>query len=259
MLRKRGLLNLAAAVAVLALGGCSSPAPLEVVRAPAPEQASFSPSAIREALPRIEEATSTRVGLSLYDGTSPTSLGTISTQPAWSTIKIPVSFAALASCDYDRDYVEELVARAIENSDNDATDAMWACLDAAGGARELVGAEVGAPASEAWGRTPWSFESQARYAWGLSLRDDEADAIILNHMRHIEDDQRWGLGALDIPFKGGWGDVQEDGSWQSRQMGIITLGGKTHGIAIGATSASGSFEDTTAALDMLAKLIAQYV
>lgn len=71
-------------------------------------------------------------------------------------------------------------------------------------------------------------------------------------MRNITEDQAYGLGQLGVPFKGGWSDVEEDGSWHTRQLGWI----KHVGVAIGARSADGSYEDTMDALDQVAEAIA---
>lgn len=231
------------------------PAPLEVVRE-AEETPGVDPEVLEAAIARIEEDTDTRMGLSLYDGHEHHSFGSVASLPAWSTVKIPIAFAAMAHCEYDEDYIEELITLSIEISDNDATNELWACLNAAGGAEELVREEIGSRVEVAWGRTAWPFASQAEYAYKLSQRDDLVTNPIINHMQRIDEEQSWGLGALGMPFKGGWGDIDEDGSWQSRQMAFGQINGVTYGIAAGALSEAGSFEATTQALDELAAVLA---
>ena len=246
-------------MAAVALAACAvpaeePPAPLEVVEeGPRGVDKRQLDDAVRE----IEAATDTRIGLALYDGAELTAAGTVASLPAWSTIKVPIAFSATEYCDYAPEYLEDLIAASIEISDNDATNALWACLEASGGAQTLVREQVGLRIDAAWGRTPWPFASQARYAYKLSRRDDVDTNPILGHMGQIAEEQAWGLGALDIPFKGGWGDVEANGSWQSRQMGFGELGGVTYGIAFGAVSDSGSFGDTIEALDAVTELLVQ--
>ena len=54
-----------------------------------------------------------------------------------------------------------------------------------------------------------------------------------------------------MPFKGGWSDDESDGSWHTRQFGWFD----GYGVAIGARSEDGSYDDTTAALDKVAQLL----
>lgn len=260
MIRKRAWASVVACAAVT-LAGCSAAPerPLQVVETPSATPAPGADAdTLEAAIERIEAATDTQIGLALFDGSTILSRGTIASLPAWSTIKIPISFAALRHCDYSEAYLEDLITAAIEISDNDATNQLWACLQDAGGAQELVRKEIGSRVDVAWGRTPWPFASQARYAWELSQRDDVNDNVIIGHMRNIAEEQSWGLGRVGIPFKGGWGDIDTDGSYQSRQMGFGRIGGVTYGIAIGAVSEAGSMTDTTDALDAIAEVLASF-
>ncbi|MEH0147859.1 hypothetical protein V6D40_09350 [Corynebacterium sp. Q4381] len=249
------------ALAVWGLCACAAdqpePEPLEVVRE-AEATPGVDAAALEAAIARIEQDTDTRMGLSLYDGSVHTTLGSVASLPAWSTVKIPIAFASEQHCEYDEDYLEQLITWSIEISDNDATNELWACLNAAGGAEELVRDEIGSRVDVAWGRTAWPFASQAEYAYGLSQRSDVETNPVINHMRHIDEEQSWGLGALGMPFKGGWGDVEADGSWQSRQMAFGEINGVTYGIAAGALSEEGSFQATTDALDELAEVLASF-
>lgn len=233
------------------------PVPLEVVSA-AEVTPGVDAEVLEAAIAEIEEDTQTRLGLSLYDGNVHTSLGSIASLPAWSTVKIPIAFASVAHCEYDEDYLEDLITLSIEISDNDATNELWACLNVAGGAEEFVRDEIGSRVDVAWGKTAWPFASQASYAYKLSQRSDVDTNPIINHMRHIDEEQSWGLGALGMPFKGGWGDVEANGSWQSRQIAFGQINGVTYGIAAGALSEAGSFEATTDALDQLADVLASF-
>lgn len=230
--------------------------PLEVVH-----EAEASPgidtAGLEAALEEIGAETSTELGLSLSDAHATTSYGTLTTLPAWSTIKVPIALTAQQRCDMDEDYLQQLITWSIEISDNDSTDQLFWCLDAAGGAQKLVGIEAGVDIDVAWGRTSWPLAKQSEYAYELSQRDDLQTNPVFDHMRHIDKEQSWGLGALGLPFKGGWGDVEADGSWQSRQMAFGRINGVTYGIAVGAVSENGSFQDTMDALDAVAKLLVQ--
>ena len=48
---------------------------------------------------------------------------------------------------------------------------------------------------------------------------------------------------------------QVDGSWHTRQFGWLTVRGKVYGVAVGARSEAGSYEDTMESLDAVAKLL----
>ena len=54
-----------------------------------------------------------------------------------------------------------------------------------------------------------------------------------------------------MPFKGGWSDDETDGSWHTRQFGWFD----GYGVAIGARSEDGSYDDTMDALDKVAELL----
>lgn len=249
--------SIAALVGVLS--ACTTdadPEPVVVTETKVEVSAGVDTQWLERELARIEKETSTRMGLSLYDGEDEFTLGSIRSLPAWSTVKVPIAFAAEEHCEYNADYVSDLIESSIEISDNAATDTLWFCLEAAGGAQELVHEEMGGRVDIAWGRTPWPFAAQARYAYTLSQRKDVKTSQVIKHMRNIADEQAWGLGELDIPMKGGWGDVDADGSWQSRQMGFGEIGGQMYGISVGAVSEAGSFDDTIEAIDAVAELLA---
>ena len=203
----------------------------------------------------IEEETGTEVGVALFDGSEMTQSGSLYALPAWSTIKIPIARAAVEHCDYGADYVEELTQASIEWSDNDSARALWDCMGSDEQAGEMVREEIAKSGSQvkvegAFGTTSWSFPGQARYAYYLSQQDED-DPVIME-MHHIAEDQSYGLGTLEtVPFKGGWSDDETDGSWHTRQFGWLD----GYGVAIGARSEDGSYDDTMDALDKVAKLL----
>ena len=186
---------------------------------------------------RIEADTDTSIGIVLIDDDdAAVTAGDVTSLAAWSTIKVPVAMAATEHCDASEEVLDTLITSTIEVSDNGSADQLWMCLAAAGGAKKLVAdelAKAGATATleEAWGTSEWSLNSQARYAHYLAeLSDRKPDNAVLDKMVHVDKSQSWGLGALGIPFKGGWSD-DTDGSWQSRQLGFGQFADKRYGIS----------------------------
>lgn len=211
-----------------------------------------------EAVAAIEEETGTQAGISLFDGTTQTSAGSVGTLPAWSTIKIPIAVAAQEYCSYDEATLAQLTSASIEYSDNDAASSLWTCLGHESEASQIVGEEIAKGGMSVqvepyFGTTVWPVPAQARYAHYLaSLPEDHP---VIEEMHKINPEHSYGLGRIpDMPFKGGWSDA-DDGSWHSRQMGFATIGETTYGIAIAARSVDGSEEDCQATLDKLAQYI----
>lgn len=242
----------AAWLCVLLLAGCATDSP----EPPLETSTTTTPFAgLDEAVAAIEKDTGTEVGIALYDGSASTRAGSLAVLPAWSTIKIPIARAAAEHCEYGGEYIDDLTAASVEWSDNDSARALWDCMGSDAQAAEKVEEEIAKSGSRveargAFGTTRWSFVGQARYAYYLSQQDEDDPTIA--DMHHIAEDQSYGLGQLkDVPFKGGWSDNEEDGSWHTRQFGWID----GYGVAIGARSADGSYDDTMDALDQVAKLL----
>lgn len=215
---------------------------------------------LEEAVARIEKDSDTEVGIALYDGTRLTQSGSLQWLPAWSTMKVPIAMAAAEHCEaYDDDTIEQLTTAAIEWSDNDAARALWDCMGTDDEASALVAAEVAKAGTRvavrgAFGTTRWSFAGQARYAHYLSQVDE--DNAVVAAMHHIAEDQSYGLGRIKgVPFKGGWSDFEPDGSWHTRQFGWLEIGGVRYGVAVGARSEAGSYDDTMDALDAVAEAL----
>ncbi|OBI07949.1 hypothetical protein A5714_21770, partial [Mycobacterium sp. E2462] len=133
---------------------------------------------------------------------------------AWSTIKVPLAIAALRS-DWLR--AKDLAVKAITESDNQASEQLWAQLGGpADAARRVQGviAEGGDTATvvesrrlrrgfTAFGQTQWTLQRQARFAAELPSIPDAADVVDL--MQRLSAGQRWGLAAKGYAAKGGWG------------------------------------------------------
>lgn len=192
-----------------------------------------------------------RVGVALANGTSVRSFGWWATGVAWSTIKVPLAVAALRD---DPSAAEPLVAKAITESDNPASEQLWSLLgEPAEAARRVqaVLADCGDPGTvvesrrlrppyTAFGQTQWSLERQASFAAGLD------HTYVLDLMRNLVPRQRWGLATKDVAAKGGWGPGVENG-YLVRQFGVIAPG--RLGVALAADAAT--FEDGVAALGRL--------
>ena len=172
---------------------------------------------------------SAEVGIAIASvGSSPVCLGTWSSGVAWSTSKVPLVIAASRAGVGSH----ELVAQTITQSDNAAAEELWSRLgDPASAAQQVqdVIREAGDPATvvesrrlregyTAFGQTKWSLADQARFAAGLA-QVAEASAVV-DLMRGLATDHRWGLAAKGFAAKGGWGPgLAED--YLVRQFGII--------------------------------------
>jgi Beta-lactamase enzyme family len=152
---------------------------------------------------------------------------------AWSTMKLPVIVAALSAGRADWDAIDAAITR----SDNDAALRLWDELDDGAGQVEAVlraaGDEETALEREpdprgysSFGRTVWSLSAAVRFYGALARGDlvpPEYTRRILDAMRRIVPEQRWGLGAVNppMPFKGGWGPSESpEGGYEVIQVGI---------------------------------------
>lgn len=198
------------------------------------------------------------VALSPVGGTAPpVLLGSWSTGPAWSTMKVPVMMAALRAPD-SREVTPEMIA-AITQSDNAAAEAVWTSLGGASTAArkvEAVLAEFGdttvvqhekvRPEYSAFGQTDWSLAHQSRFLSAAAC-DSRSDPV-LALMGAVAPDQIWGLGAIPgTKFKGGWGP-SVSGEYLVRQIALIPTPSGLSAVAVAAQPNSGSYEDGIANL-----------
>jgi hypothetical protein len=189
------------------------------------------------------------VAIAAADGTCLLSLGSWSTGVAWSTIKVPLAIAALRTGVASR----ELVAQTIAQSDNAAAEDLWSGLGDPIAAAQQVQAvirDAGDPTTEvesrrlradytAFGQTLWSLVPQAQFAAGLPLIPDASGVIDL--MRNLCPDHRWGLAAKGFAAKGGWGPGISDG-YLVRQFAIVPIEAGHIGVALAADAQDGVFE-----------------
>lgn len=177
-----------------------------------------------------------------------TQVGRIRSGPAWSTIKVPLAIAAL-----NEPGAERLVEDAVRASDNEAASALWellgspeaaaaaveAVLAAAGDEETRVQTKVVRPPYTSFGQTEWTLAAQQRFAVGLPAVSGAGRVLEL--MRKIVPEQRWGFGAVapGAAFKGGWGP---DERHLVRQFATFTQSGRTVGAAIANEPEDGRYE-----------------
>lgn len=180
--------------------------------------------------------------------------GDLTSDVAWSTIKVPLALAALRSSSGVNDQVE----RALIVSDNTAAEALWVTLGGGGQASaavESVLAEAGDPETavpsesrrpgfSVFGQTEWPLEAQAVFGAGLACLAD--GSTVLDPMTRVDPAQSWGLGRIPgAAYKGGWGPTVGGRGYLVRQFGIVPT---PQGRLAVAVAAYGSTLDDGAAL-----------
>jgi hypothetical protein len=177
-----------------------------------------------------------RPGLQVY------SLGRWSSGVAWSTIKVPLAIAALRN---DRACAQDLVIKAITESDNQASEELWsqlgspaeaalrvqAIVNEGGDTATVVESQRLRPGFTAFGQTPWPLDRQARFA--AQLPSIGGAATVIDLMHRLASDQRWGLAAKGVAAKGGWGPGVRAG-YLTRQFGIVPTNSGHAGVALAA-------------------------
>lgn len=197
-----------------------------------------------------------------------TLLGSLTTGPAWSTIKVPLAIASVRQTSATADTIR----RAITASDNAAAMELWDSLGASTTTRvarvQRVLSDVGDRATRVQGRvvragftpfgqTIWSLRAQQAFAARFPCV--RAAGRVTALMGHIDPSQSWGLGRVGTHpiFKGGWGPSPA-GAYLVRQFGIIRVRSGTVAVAIAAEPADGSFTTGTRYLDRLARWVAAH-
>ena len=240
----------------------SAPQPTLPESAPAPAPATTEELPVIEATDPQEAlesiaADNPGTGIAVAGGGGGFAAGMTDPVAAWSTAKVPLAIAA------ERAGVAEdnTVTQAITYSDNAAADSLWEALgggqDAARATQAVIGA-VTVPATppregfSSFGQTQWSVAQQAKFVSSLGCMDGAEP--VLAAMGQPDPAQNYGLGSLEGAVKkGGWGPAT-DGSYEARQMGLVTLGGHTVAVALYASADSGDYGD---AQQMLTRLAAQ--
>jgi beta-lactamase family protein len=206
--------------------------------------------ALEVSFEQLSAAVPADVGIAIARPDRTFSLGRWWSGVAWSTIKVPLAIAALRS---DWSGARDLATKAITESDNPASERLWSQLGApADAARkvQIVIAEGGdtatvveprrlRPGFTAFGQTQWTLQRQARFAAELHSVPDASEVIDL--MRRLTTDQRWGLAGKGFAAKAGWGPGVR-GEYLVRQFGIVPTPSGQWGVALAAEARDGVFE-----------------
>lgn len=229
------------------------------------------PSALAADFARFETQLQAVAGIAVSavgEGQTPMTLGEWQSGPAWSTIKVPLTIAALREERPPK--VTDAMAAAITESDNAAAESIWASLgDPVTAAHKVdavlretgdattVQSERVRPEFSAFGQTEWSLTDQVRFISVAAC--DKANAPVFALMGQVESDQRWGIGTLPgSRLKGGWGP-SPTGSYLVRQMGVLAGPTGMIVVALAAQPASGKFEDGVAALTEMARWLTAHL
>ncbi|WP_174188596.1 serine hydrolase [Nocardia barduliensis] len=188
--------------------------------------------------------------------------------PAWSTMKVPLTIAALRRNPGGSNFA---ASAAITQSDNAAADVLWQSLGTAQEAAQAVQAvlreggdnKTVVPATRArsehsaFGQAEWSLTDQVRFASRLPCLPQAERVTSL--MEQVVVSQRWGLGEFSgAEFKGGWGP-DASGAYLVRQFGIIDIPTGKIAIAIAVQPESGTFSDGMNVLDKLATVVSEHL
>ena len=206
--------------------------------------------ALETSFEQLSAALPADVGIAIARPDRTYSLGRWTSGVAWSTIKVPLAIAALRA---DSARAEDLVVKAITESDNPASEQLWSQLgnpaDAARKVQLVIGKSGDAATVvesrrlrlgfTAFGQTQWTLERQARFAAQLPLMPDGAAVIDL--MRQLTIGQRWGMAAKGYAAKAGWGPGVQ-GDYLVRQFGIVPTQSAEWGVALAAQAHDGVFE-----------------
>jgi hypothetical protein len=223
--------------------------------------------------PQLQHSVKAAIGIALAPvggSETPLSLGEWHEGPAWSTMKVPLVFAALR--EESSPHMTDQMSASITQSDNAAAEAIWAGLGdpvTAAGKVDAVLAETGDftrvqfrrvyPEFSSFGQTDWPLTEQVRF---LSMAAcDSRNTPVLTLMGQIEQDQRWGLGTIaGTRFKGGWGPgPPPEGKYLVRQMGLIITPTGTSAVAVAAEPYSGSLADGIRALNQIAEWLSDHI
>lgn len=212
---------------------------------------------------RLAATVPAAVGVAIAAPTELYSLGDLKSCIAWSTIKVPLAIAALRN---GHPETKDSIDKAIAKSDNAASEALWSQLgepaDAAGKVQAII-AETGdrktvvqsqrvRPGYTPFGQTRWPLADQALFAAKLPQILDAGPVMEL--MRNLTEEHRWGLAAKGYAAKGGWGPGT-DGTYLVRQFAIVA----DLGVAVAAEAHDGRFETGIAAVNRSADWLLEHL
>ncbi|HZQ31884.1 MAG TPA: hypothetical protein VFB19_09130 [Mycobacterium sp.] len=238
---------------------------------PVPDPAASQPGSLQAEFAALEKQLGAKMGVvavSLGGSKALARLGDWDSGPAWSTIKVPLTIAALR--EEGTSQVTDPMAAAITESDNAAAESIWESLGdpaAAASKVEVVLREYGddttvesrkvRPEFTAFGQTMWPLTNAAQFTAGAFC--DPQNSPIFDLMGKVVAGQSWGLGHIaGSRFKGGWGPSPA-GNYLVRQIGVLSTPTGQVALAIAAEPSSGSFVDGTNDLTRVANWLQQHI
>lgn len=178
--------------------------------------------------------------------------------PAWSTIKVPLSIAAMRQ----DPSLYPSVSSAITLSDNAAAEGLYQAVGpdavnevlAKGGIATPLNTAPLRPGFSTFGQTSLTPAEEAVFAGSAACLRGAGE--VLGLMGEIDPSQAWGLGEIGgSMYKGGWGP-DEAGAYQVRQLGLIPRGDGTYAaVALTALPADGAFATGEAMLTAAARAL----
>lgn len=251
---------------VVAAHSSSSSAPNSATASSTPGSAAGI-AALKRGWDKLSPRLSQPVSVSIVAvGTSATpriDLGTLPTQVAWSTIKVPLAIAAER-----KNGPQTSTAAAIQQSDNTSAEALWASLGSDQTAAAAVNAVLREGGSTAdvpstrlragftiFGQTRWPVPDAATFSAHLPCMS--GTKRVIGYMETVAGNQQWGAEIMTKPsataVKGGWGPGPTSG-YVVRQIGFITnRDGSMSAITMATLAPGSSLGSGTAVLNQVAK------
>ena len=229
------------------------------------------------------------VALAPLGGGPVVTFGSLQVGHAWSTMKVPVLTTVLAELEQRNGSLgaqgRDLATRALEASDNSAAEGLFSGLEQSDGGLVAASSAVQgtlrragdgdtvintAPNSSGfttWGQSEWSATGEVMFYRALAngcLLSAQDTGYVLDLMRNVESDQRWGAGSagiassVPVAFKGGWGP--EDGAgYLVRQSAIVGSGDQGFVLHVMAKPSDGAFSTGAAMTSQTAAWVAHNV
>ncbi len=229
------------------------------------------------------------VALAPLGGGPVVTFGSLQVGHAWSTMKVPVLTTVLAELEQRNGSLgaqgRDLATRALEASDNSAAEGLFSGLEQSDGGLVAASSAVQGTLRRAgdgdtvintapnsggfttWGQSEWSATGEVRFYRALAngcLLSAQDTGYVLDLMRNVESDQRWGAGSagiassVPVAFKGGWGP--EDGAgYLVRQSAIVGSGDQGFVLHVMAKPSDGAFSTGAAMTSQTAAWVAHNV
>ncbi|MFF2726523.1 serine hydrolase [Streptomyces sp. NPDC058008] len=239
-----------AALCAALIGGVLAPATAAAARPPAVSCASGKPglaAKLSKDITAALEGHSSTTALAVQDHRTGTSCTLRPTQQVDSASVVKVTVLAALLWDAQKtkrpltQHETELSTAMITTSDNDATSELWAQLGPAKikAFLKAAGMTRTAPGTKgAWGLTQITAQDEERLLMLVTARnkvlDDSSRTFVLDRMRKVVPDQRWGVpagapGDATVQLKNGWLERSTHG-WRVHSVGAFS--GKGHDYAI---------------------------